>query len=403
MASPQNILVVHNNNDFYGAEKVLLELLSRLDRSRFVPIVVLPTDTRHINRLSPELEKLNIECCFIPLGVLRRKYFKLHKLPRFSFEVLAGVRQLVRLIRKRNIALVHTNTNTILASPFAARLTRVPHIWSIHELMVEPATVRGALHYMIPRFSTRVVTVSQAVREHMLKDAAKFADRFTFVRGAIDVEPFLNAEGRARVRAEWGVRDDEVLIGMAGRVTRWKGQSIFVQAAKLIAERHPEAKFAAVGGVFDTEKFYMDRFRKEVQEAGLENKLIINDFRADMPDVFAAFDILVLPSILPEPFGLVVIEAMASGKPVVATAPGGPSETVVDGETGFLVPPSEASAIARALEVLLADPQKRMSMGEAGRRRAREVFSLPRYVTEFEELYDAVLKETPITVPGFAK
>jgi len=392
MALPQNILVVHNNNDFYGAEKVLLELLSRLDRSRFVPIVVLPTDTRHINRLSPELEKLNIECCFIPLGVLRRKYFKLQKLPRFGFEVLAGVRQLVRLIRKRNIALVHTNTNTILASPLAARLTRVPHIWSIHELMVEPATVRSALHYMIPRFSTRVVTVSQAVREHMLKDAAKFADRFTFVRGAIDVEPFLNAKGRARVRGEWGVKDDEVLIGMVGRVTRWKGQSIFVQAAKHIAERHPEVKFAAVGGVFDTEKFYMDRFRKEVQEAGLENKLTINDFRADMPDVFAAFDIFVLPSILPEPFGLVVIEAMASGKPVVATAPGGPSETVVDGETGFLVPPSDASAIARAVEVLLADPQKRISMGDAGRCRAREVFSLPRYVTEFEELYDALLK-----------
>jgi glycosyltransferase involved in cell wall biosynthesis len=403
MASPQNILVVHNNNDFYGAEKVLLELLSRLDRNRFVPIVVLPTDTRHINRLSPELAKLNIECCFIPLGVLRRKYFKLQKLPRFSFEVLAGVQQLVRLIRKRNITLVHTNTNTILASPLAARLTRVPHIWSIHELMVEPATVRSALHYMIPRFSTRVVTVSQAVREHMLKDAAKFADRFTFVRGAIDVEPFLNGKGRARVRAEWGVRDDEVLIGMAGRVTRWKGQSIFVQAAKLIAERHAKAKFAAVGGVFDTEKFYMDRFRKEVRDAGLENKLTINDFRADMPDVFAAFDIFVLPSILPEPFGLVVIEAMASGKPVVATAPGGPSETVVDGETGFLVPPSDASAIARVLEVLLADHQKRISMGDAGRRRAREVFSLPRYVTEFEELYDAVLKETLVTAPGFAK
>jgi glycosyltransferase involved in cell wall biosynthesis len=403
MASPQNILVVHNNNDFYGAEKVLLELLSRLDRSRFVPIVVLPTDTRHINRLSPELAKLNIECCFIPLGVLRRKYFKLQKLPRFSFEVLAGVQQLVRLIRKRNITLVHTNTNTILASPLAARLTRVPHIWSIHELMVEPATVRSALHYMIPRFSTRVVTVSQAVRDHMLKDAAKFADRFTFVRGAIDVEPFVNAKGRARVRTEWGIKDDEVLIGMAGRVTRWKGQSIFVQAAKLIAERHPEAKFAAVGGVFDTEKFYMERFRKEVHDAGLDTKLTINDFRGDMPDVFAAFDIFVLPSILPEPFGLVVIEAMASGKPVVATAPGGPSETVVDGETGFLVPPSDASAMVRALEVLLADPQRRVSMGDAGRRRASEMFSLPRYVTEFEELYDAVLKETLVTAPGFAK
>jgi glycosyltransferase involved in cell wall biosynthesis len=89
-------------------------------------------------------------------------------------------------------------------------------------------------------------------------------------------------------------------------------------------------------------------------------------------------------------------------KPVVATAPGGPSETVVDGETG-LVSPSDAFAIAKALEDLLADPAKRISMGEAGRRRAREVFALPRYVTEFEELYDAVLQETLVTASGFAK
>jgi glycosyltransferase involved in cell wall biosynthesis len=400
MASPQNILVVHNNNDFYGAEKVLFELLSRLDRSRFVPMVVLPTDTRHINRFSPELAKLNIECCFLPLGILRRKYFKLQKLPRFGGEVLAGVRGLIRLIRKRNIALVHTNTNTILAGALAARFTGVPHVWSIHELMVEPASVRNTLHYIIPRFSSRVVTVSQAVRDHMLKDAEKFANRFAFVRGAIDVEPFLKATGRERVRAQWGVREDEVLIGMAGRVTRWKGQSVFVQAAKLISERHRQVKFAAVGGVFDTEKFYMERFRKEVREAGLENKLTVNDFRADMPDVFAAYDIFVLPSILPEPFGLVVIEAMAAGKPVVATAPGGPSETVANGETGLLVPPSDAIALADALSELLADPQKRRSMGEAGRCRARQLFSLPRYVTEFEELYDSVLRERSSTAPG---
>jgi glycosyltransferase involved in cell wall biosynthesis len=397
MASPQNILVVHNNNDLYGAEKVLLELLSRLDRSRFNPIVVLPTDTRHINRLSPELARLNIECCFIPLGVLRRKYFKLQRLPLFGIEVLAGVRQLVKLIRQRKIAMVHTNTNTVLSSALAARLTGVPHVWSIHELMVEPPSVRNVLHYLIPRLSTRVVTVSKAVRDHMLKDAPKFKDRFAFVQGGIDVDPFLNATGRQRVRDEWGVRDDEVLIGMAGRVTRWKGQSVFIQAARIIARRHPQVKFVAVGGVFDTEKFYMERFQQEVREAGLADQFTINDFRSDMPDVFAAYDIFVLPSTLPEPFGLVVIEAMAAGKPVVATAPGGPSETVAEGETGYLVPPSDPQAIAAALEKFLANPQERARAGEAGRSRACELFSLPRYVKEFEDLYASLIEQKFLT------
>ncbi len=386
-AAPHNILVVHNNNDLYGGDKVLLELLSRLDRTRFIPLVVLPTDTRHINRFSPQLDKLGIEYRFLPLGILRRRYFKLWRLPRFAFEVLAGARALRRIIRERNIALVHTNTNTIFASAIAARIARLPHIWSVHELVLEPALVRNALHFVIPRMATKVVTVSRAVRDHMLKDALQFASRFEFILGSIDVQPFLNAEGRAHVRKEWGVSDDELLVGMASRVTRWKGQSVFAEMAKLVLQRHPKVRFAAVGGVFDTETIYMDSFKEQVRTLGIDDKFIIQDFRDDMPNVFAAFDIFVLPSTLPEPFGLVVIEAMASGKPVVATAPGGPSETVLEGETGYLVKPSDSEDLASAVEKLLDDPAKRARMGEAGRKRACEVFALPRYVREFEDLY----------------
>src|SRR5260221_6599542 len=108
-AAPHNILVVHNNNDLYGGDKVLLELLSRLDRTRFIPLVVLPTDTRHINRFSPQLDKLGIEYRFLPLGILRRRYFKLWRLPRFAFEVLAGALTLPEIYKERNITLVsHT-------------------------------------------------------------------------------------------------------------------------------------------------------------------------------------------------------------------------------------------------------------------------------------------------------
>jgi glycosyltransferase involved in cell wall biosynthesis len=298
---------------------------------------------------------------------------------------------LLRIIREKQIAIVHTNTNTILSSALAARMARLPHLWSVHELLVEPAAVRKTLHFLIPRLSTKVVTVSRAVRDHMLRDAPRFANRFEFILGAIDLEPFLHAGGREQIRQEWGVGSDQVLIGMAGRVTRWKGQSVFAEAAKLILQGHANVKFAAVGGVFDNESLYMERFKEQVRALGIESSFIIHDFRADMPSVFAAFDIFVLPSTLPEPFGLVVLEAMASGKPVVATAPGGPSETVVCGETGYLIKPSDPQDIVAAVEKLLADPAKCASMGEAGRKRACEVFTLSRYVKEFEDLYERVL------------
>jgi glycosyltransferase involved in cell wall biosynthesis len=397
--APKNILMVHANNDFYGAEKTLFELLRALKPRSFYPIVVLPSDTRHINRLSRELEKCGIEYHFLGLGVLRRKYFKIWRLPRFGIEVLAAARSLARLVRERDIALIHTNTSAVLPGAFAARMTKRPHIWSVHELLVEPALVRNVLHFMVPRLSTRVVTMSVAVRDHMLKDAPQFADRFELIVGAVDVQPFVHAGGRERLREEWGIGDDEILIGMAGRVARWKGQSVFAEAARLILEKHANVKFVAVGGVFDKDVFYMDQFKKKVRDLGIESKFIINDFRSDMPSVLAAYDIFVLPSTWPEPFGLVLVEAMASGKPAVATAPGGPSEIVVDGETGYLVPPSSPEDIAAAIEKLLPDPQKCRRMGEAGRERACKMFTISRYAQEFEDLYAKVLSTRIVAQP----
>jgi glycosyltransferase involved in cell wall biosynthesis len=395
--APKNILVIHANNDFYGAEKILFELLRNLDPKRFRPIVVLPRDTQQINRLSPELEKCGIEYHFLDLGVLRRRYFKIWALPRFAIEIFRATSALTRLVREKDIALIHSNTNTVLPGAFAARRTKRPHVWSIHELLVEPAMVRSVLHFLVPRLSTQVVTVSAAVRDHMLKDAPQYADRFVFIRGAIDVQPFAHARGREQVRKEWGIGDGEILIGMAGRVARWKGQSVFAEAAKLLLQKHQNVKFAAVGGVFETDVFYMDQFKRKVRDLRIESSFIINDFRTDMPDVFAAYDIFVLPSTWPEPFGLVLLEAMASSKPVVATAPGGPSEIVVEGETGYLVQPSSPEEIAAAVDKLLPDPQQRRRMGEAGRERVSRIFALPRYVREFEELYARLLgMRTPV-------
>lgn len=389
--TPHNILVVHGNNDLYGADRILLDLLARLDRTRFRPIVVLPTDTQHINRLSPRLAEAGIETIFLPMGVMRRRYLRATKLPGFGWDVLAGARRLLQIIRQRHISLVQTNTNAILSGALAARWAKVPHLWSVHEITTSPALVRRTLHFLIPRLSARVVTVSRAVSDHMVRDAPRYANRFEYLRGGIDLQPFLEAKGRSRVRKEWGIAEEEILVGMVGRVTTWKGQAVFAEAAKQLLGKHRALKLVAVGGVFDNEAFRMQHFQEQVRMLGIEDRFLISDFRPDMPDVYAALDVFALPSTQPEPFGLVVIEAMASGKPVVATSPGGPSETVAEGETGYLVPPSDPTALAAALEKLLSDPELRARVGAAGRKRACELFGVARYVGDFERLYDQLL------------
>src|SRR5258708_21008654 len=110
----RNILVVHSNNDLYGGDKILLELLRDMDRSHFTPIVVLPKDTQRINRISCELDKIGVEYCFLSLGVLRRRYFTPLGLGRLFKQLVSGTRSLLRWVRERAIAFRHRNTTPLL-------------------------------------------------------------------------------------------------------------------------------------------------------------------------------------------------------------------------------------------------------------------------------------------------
>lgn len=391
---PANILFVHNNNDLYGADVALLAMLKRLDRTRFAPLVILPSDTRHINRLSVELDKIGVECKFMQLGVLRRKYLTGLKIFVHMFRLMLGIHSLARLIRRRKIDIVHSNTLAVLDGAIAAFVTQRPHIWHVHELLVDPPWLRRVLHFIVPRISTRVIANSNAVRKHLMGDAPSYAHRVQVILNGIDPRPFEQASGASRVRREWGVSPSDMLVGMIGRVTRGKGQLEFAKVAQKLLESHPTVKFAAVGGVFDNERHFMDRFQSEVGRLGIGSRFIISDFRTDVPDILGAFDIFVLPSTWPESFALVVVEAMAAGKPVIATAQGGPLEIVVPGETGYLVPAGDECALAESIRMLLDAPELIASFGEAGRRRASELFSICRYVLEFENLYGTCSRAT---------
>lgn len=389
---PRTILFVHHSNDLYGADVVLLETVKGLDRSRFSPIVVLPEDCRHPGGLAAELEKIQIPYLFCPLAVMRRKYFRPARAIGYGAELIRAVSLLKKIIRENNVELVHSNTLAVWTGAIAARLTRTPHIWHVHEMLVRPVPVRRALHFLAPRLSSTVVCISEAVRQHVLKDEPAAGAKMSVVHNGLPLENFVPASNGSSIRREFGIAAGAPLVGMVGRINHWKGQSVFVEAAKSVLASFPDANFLVVGSVFADEVHYLDRLREEVRRSGIEDRFILSDFRRDVSDILAALDVYVHPSLLPEPFGLVVIEAMAAAKPVVATAHGGPLEMIEEGVSGHFVPPADPGALAAKICVCLADLRSSKEMGRRAQERAMRMFPVSRYLDRMQSVYEQALK-----------
>ena len=387
---PANILFVHGNNDLYGGDIALLELIRRLDRERFRPLVVLPNDTRHINRLSAKLKQEGIACRFVRMAVIRRKYFAASGLFMFAANFVAGVVALMYLIWRNKVALVHSNTIAVPCGAFAAQLMRRPHVWHIHEIVTRPASARKILHPLVTRLSTVVAVVSHAVRRHILEDCPSQGSKIRVILDGIDVAAFQNGNGN-KVRRELGIPPDSFLVGMVGKVCRWKGQLLLADAAQIVSKQRDDVYFLAVGGVFDDEMHFMASFRNAVASNNLSRNFVISDYRSDIRDVMNVFDVFVLPSTEPDPCPLVVLEAMAAGKAVIASRHGGPLEQVAEGETGLLFTPGSADSLAAAIIALLDDPDRARAMGGDGQKRASAHFSVERYAHDFESLYRDLL------------
>jgi len=394
MKKPATILYPHSSDELYGSDMVLLHLVKRLNRAVFRPYVLLPTDITYEGKLSRSLSQAGVAHESLAMPVLRRRYFSLRGAPRFAGYLLRGTRSVMDIARRERVALIHSNTSAVWGGALAASRLHLPHIWHVHELVIDPALVRKLMAWMISRHSTRVVAISDAVATHLLADAPALAGRISVIYDAVDADRFSPAVDGSALRAAWGATSQDVLVGVVGRISAWKGQAFFLQALARAIRNQPALKAVIVGDVAPGENWRKDALHALAAELGVGQRIVWAGYHDNAPEVMAALDILTLPSIRPEPFGMVVIEAMASGKPVIATAHGGPLESVVDGETGLLVSPDDPEGMAAALVRLSANPVLRAAMGANGRRRAVDVFGFRQHVQAFQELYSDLLGES---------
>lgn len=375
---PRAILFVHHANDMYGADIGLLHSIQSLDRTKHYPIVILPSDMPE-GMLSSELDRCGIEYHFVPLGILRRKYFTGRSIIPLLVDLFKGSASIRSIARGRNVALVYVNTIVAVSGAIGGRLAGIPVLWHIREIVTMPRPIRWTLYNILGLCAHRIVCISKAVRESLISEAPHLSGKATILYNGVAVTRNNGVTLRAGLREELSVPEGVPLVGMVGRVSHWKGQEILAEAAQLVLHNHRDVHFVAVGSYFADQSQYLKELEERIVNLGLQERFHLVSYRSDIGHVYDALDIFVLPSQKPEPFGRVTVEAMMNGLSVIATNHGGTRELIRNGVTGLLVPPSDPGSLAGAIERLLKDRPLRDRMGLAASRYAHENFSLHQY------------------------
>jgi glycosyltransferase involved in cell wall biosynthesis len=380
--STPSVLFAHAGAELYGADRILLELAAGLQDRGHALQVVLPAP----GPLHAELAALKVPTHRKNLGVLRRRYFTPWGLVNRLCRLLSSVIFMRQLIRTHAIQVVHSNTTAVFSGMLAARWCGVPHVWHVHEITTKPVWFARAVAACVGHLSQRAVFVSEATRAHMCSLHPRVREKAVVIHNGIDGSRAQQAVP-GLVRAECGWTPEHTVVGMIGRINWWKGQSKLLDSVALLAPRHASLRCLMVGGTYDGDNQSKDALLASRAQLALTDVVVVQDFRPDVGNVLFDMDIFVLPSTEPDPFPTVVLEAMAAGKPIVAFRHGGVCEMVEDGVSGLLCAPGSATEMAAAIERLLASPDLRQQMGQAGRDRVQRLFTREVFIERFSALY----------------
>lgn len=365
-----------------GVERTTLEIAEAISRAGGLALVASAG-----GRLEPDLEAAGGELVRLPTHT------------KNPFTAFANALRLADLSRRRGVRLIHARSRAPAWSALiAARLTGLPFVTTFHGIYNARSALKRFYNSIMAR-GDAVIANSHYTKEHILQHYHAAHDRIVVIPRGVDIDVFdratISTEEIAALRASWGVAANDarcVLIAPA-RLTRWKGQLVLIDAIKEVAARRPGALKVILAGDAQGRTAYVDELQRAINDAQLQEVVAIVGHVGQMPQAFAASDIAVFPVIEPEAFGRGAVEAQAMGVPVIASHLGGFTETIVEGESGFLVPPGSASAFAVAIERMMdVGPEARALMGRRGAERARKLYSKTALQTATLNVYQSLLR-----------
>lgn len=368
----KNILFLHSSAELYGSDRSLLNIVKYIDKTKFKVFVILPDN----GPLVDEMQKLeDVQVDVFELAVLRRKNISIWGGIEYTKQFVQSMRYLHKYNLNNRIDLIDTNTSVIFPGAVYAKFKKIKSVWHIREI-IKSNIENKVISFVMNQFADLIAANSKSTGNELNVSTKKIRVVYNAVEEI--EEKNLHAKGD--------------FIGMAGRINRWKGQKLFVDAAEKVHAIHPEVRFKIAGDVYQGEEHLKTELKKYIVDKHLENTIILEGQVDDMHAFYESLSIFVLPSIQPEPFGLVVIEAMEHKVPVIATNHGGPVEIIDHGENGFLVDYKEADEMAERITQLLDDRDLKEQIGQAGFEKKREIFSVSHMVRRIENVFEEALR-----------
>lgn len=369
-ADKQKILYLFAALPVGGAERLLVDELRQLDRRRFEPAVCVLSEKGPIGEV--------IEREGIPLVVMGRMKSK-----RFD---PALVLQIARLLSDGQFQVLHAHLyHAAMYGRMAARLIsrkKRPKVFvTIHNIYPKPRPRRHWMNRWLARWTDAVVAVSDDVRESILRYDKIHPKKIRVIENGIDVERFRDSIDRRTSRKRLGISEEARIIGCVARLTEQKGHLYLIRAFAQVHRNFPMARLILVG---DGE--LLGKLKNEATRLGVNDAVWFMGTQDDIPGILKSMDVFVLPSLW-EGLGLAAAEAMAAGIPVIGTNVAGLRKLVIPDQTGYLVPPADPTALAAAIEAVLAHPEKLRSCVETAGSFVLENYSIQAHTRQLEALY----------------
>ncbi len=378
------IAFFHQSSDMYGSDKILLYLAEGVNKLGGQAVVMLP-DTGPLTR---ELEQRGIEFHALPMLKLTRARFSFKGMLELAREKRAALPAYDRVLRGRRVDLVHSNTIAVLGGALWARRHRIPHLWHVHEIIEHPWVAARIFPLLLQFFADHVVCNSQATYQWLAGAQAGLKKKMSVIWNGVHAPGRADEDRIEELRRKFRPGGSRLAVGLVGRINRWKGHGLLLDAVDILHGKGVrDFSVVFIGSPPPGQENFELELRHRIARSPMRDHILVQGFSSDIWPAYAALNIACVPSTEPEPFGLVAVEAMAMGKPVVAARFGGLTEIVVDGVTGLTFEPCDADALAAALEKLLCDDAMRARLGHAGKERFGAEFSVDRMIQRFGLAY----------------